>query len=76
MLSGSVGKCVSILVTLYLHPSAWHVHAQRRYDMRHEMLTQRAPFCIGARDGKKGHAESAFRDACRTFSGSCILKEH
>ena len=21
---------------------------QRRYDMRHEMLTQRAPFCIGA----------------------------
>ena len=22
--------------------------SQRRYDMRHEMLTQRAPFCIGA----------------------------
>ena len=36
--------------------------------MRHEMLTQRAPFCIG-RDGKKKHAESAFRDACRTSSG-------
>ena len=24
------------------------VEGQRRYDMRHEMLTQRAPFCIGA----------------------------
>ena len=24
------------------------VYRQRRYDMRHEMLTQRAPFCIGA----------------------------
>ena len=34
--------------------------------MRHEMLTQRAPFC----DGKKGHAESAFRDACRTSSSN------
>ena len=31
--------------------------------MHHEMLTQRAPFC----DGKKGHAESAFRDACPTL---------
>ena len=39
--------------------------------MRHEMLTQRAPFCIG-RDGKKGHAESAFRDACRTSSGKTL----
>ena len=33
--------------------------------MRHEMLTQRALFC----HHKKGHAESAFRDACRTSSG-------
>ena len=35
--------------------------------MRHEMLTQRARFLYW-RDGKKGHAESAFRDACRTSS--------
>ena len=25
------------------------------------------------RDGKKGHAESAFRDACRTSSGAYLL---
>ena len=41
---------------------------QRRYDMRHEMLIQSAPFCIGVMV-KKGHAESAFRDACHTSSG-------
>ena len=35
--------------------------------MRHEMLTQRALF-LPSRQYKKGHAESAFRDACRTSS--------
>ena len=34
--------------------------------MHHELLTQGALFCIG----KNGHAESAFRDACPTSSGS------
>ena len=33
---------------------------QRRCDMRHELLTQHALLL------QKGHAESAFRDACRT----------
>ena len=33
--------------------------AQRRYDMRHEMLTQRAPFCIGAM-AKKGTLSQHF----------------
>ena len=32
---------------------------QRRYDMRHEMLTQRAPFCIGAMT-KKGTLSQHF----------------
>ena len=49
-------------------------YEQRRYDMRHEMLTQCAPFCI---DVMAGHAESAFHDACRTSSGvrapTCIV---
>ena len=39
---------------------------QRRCDMRHELLTQRA-LCIGV-NAKKGHAESAFCDTC-TSSG-------
>ena len=38
--------------------------------MRHEMLTQRALF-LPSRQYKKGHAESAFRDACR--HGGCRL---
>ena len=33
--------------------------------MRHELLTQCALFC----ECKKGHAELAFCDACRTSSG-------
>ena len=36
--------------------------------MRHEMLSQRAPFCIGAM-AKKGTLSQHFRDACRTSSG-------
>ena len=32
---------------------------QRRYDMRHEMLTQRAPFCIGVM-AKKGTLSQHF----------------
>ena len=40
--------------------------------MRHELLTQRALFCIGV-NAKKGYADSAFRDACRTSSGFCQL---
>ena len=36
--------------------------------MCHELLTQHALFCIGVHC-KKGHAESAFRDACQTSSG-------
>ena len=36
--------------------------------MHHKLLTQRALFCIGV-NAKKGHAESAFCDACRTSSG-------
>ena len=31
--------------------------------MRHDLLTQRALFCM-----EKGHAESAIRDVCRTSS--------
>ena len=34
--------------------------------MRRKMLTQHAP--LYWRDGNKGHAESAFCDACRTSS--------
>ena len=33
--------------------------AQRRYDMRHEMLSQRAPFCIGTM-AKKGTLSQHF----------------
>ena len=45
---------------------------QRRYDMRHEMLTQRALFCHRANTKRgMGHADSAFCDACRTSSGPC-----
>ena len=40
--------------------------------MRHELLTQRALFCIWSQC-KKGHAESAFRDTCRTSPGFCQL---
>ena len=35
------------------------VNGQRRYDMRHEMLTQRAHFCIGAM-AKKGTLSQHF----------------
>ena len=40
--------------------------------MRQEMLTQRAPFCIGAM-AKKGHAESAFH-ACqnKVSTSACV----
>ena len=41
--------------------------------MRHELLTQRALFCIGV-NAKKGHAESAFRDVCRT-SSVCVAPD-
>ena len=37
----------------------WTPWIQRRYDMRHEMLTQRAPFCIGAM-AKKGTLSQHF----------------
>ena len=40
---------------------------QRRYDVCHDMLTQRALFALTPI--QKGHAESAIRDACRTSSG-------
>ena len=36
-----------------------YVRGQRRYDMRHEMLSQRAPFCIGAM-AKKGTLSQHF----------------
>ena len=42
--------------------------AQRRCDVRHELLTWRALFFV-LESMQKGHAESAFRDACRTSSG-------
>ena len=35
------------------------VRAQRRYDMHHEMLTQRAPFCIDVM-AKKGMLSQHF----------------
>ena len=41
---------------------------QRRYNLRHEMLTQRTFFVLHVM-AKKRYAESAFRDACRTSSG-------
>ena len=44
--------------------------------MRHKMLTHRALFCIDLVfdfNAKKGHAESAFCDACRTSAG-CSLR--
>jgi hypothetical protein len=37
--------------------------------MRHEMLTQHADVMA-----KKGYTESAFRDVCRTSSGSPLLE--
>ena len=38
--------------------------------MRHELLTQRALFVLKSfRVNAKRHAESAFRDACRTSFG-------
>ena len=42
-----------------------------QHDMRHEMLTKRALF-LPLRQCKKGHAESAFCDACRTSSESTV----
>ena len=54
-------KCERLLANL----GQW----QRRYDMRHEMLT---PF-LPSRQYKTGHAESAFRDACCTSSGPMDL---
>ena len=36
-----------------------HIPNQRRYDMRHEMLTQRARFCIGVM-AKKGTLSQHF----------------
>ena len=39
--------------------------------MRHEMLNSACPF-LPSRQYKKGHAESAFRDACRTSSVSNV----
>ena len=54
---------------------------QRRYDTRHEMLTQRALFALTPnglttpyRLAAQGHAELAFRDACRTSSAPSLLK--
>ena len=53
-----------------------HLGMLQRYDMRHEMLTQRAPFCISVM-AKKGHAESAFRDTCQlTRSTLCYYDYH
>jgi hypothetical protein len=40
--------------------------------MRHEMLTH---FCHHVNTKKKGHAESAFRDACHTSSGPALSQE-
>ena len=44
---------------------------QRRCGMRHKLLTQCALFVLESIFvlAKKGHTESAFRDACRTSSG-------
>ena len=39
--------------------------------MRHELLTQCALFYWS--QCKKGHAESAFRDACRASSGNMLF---
>ena len=44
---------------------------QRRYDTRHEMLTQHALYCIDSK-----HAESAICDAYRTSSGRYQLSRH
>jgi hypothetical protein len=41
--------------------------------MHHEVLTQRNPICHHI-NTKKGHAESAIRDTCRTSSGCHLLQ--
>ena len=43
----------------WLGEVAEYTTPQRRYDTRHEMLTQRAPFCIGAM-AKKGTLSQHF----------------
>ena len=52
------------------HEQPWYtrisVQPLWRCDMRQELLTQCAFFCYWSRC-KKGHAESAFRDVCRTL---------
>ena len=49
----------------YIGASPMQPHDQRRCDTGHELLTQRALFLYWS-ECKKGHAESAFRDACHT----------
>ena len=55
-------NCRSVLIDL---GPACVSTIQRRCDMRHELLTWHALFCIRV-NAKKRHAESAFRDACHT----------
>ena len=44
--------------------------------MRHELLTQHALFVLDPWSRcKKGHAESAFRGACRTSSDHSVLSD-
>ena len=47
----------SVRVCIFMRLQA--VMGQRRYDMRHEMLTQRARFCIGVM-AKKGTLSQHF----------------
>ena len=46
---------------------------QRRYDMRHEMPTQRAPFCIGAPMATKGMLSQHFVTHVVPPLSDCIL---
>ena len=46
---------------------------QRRYNMHHEVLTQRTFSAITSRAIQKGYAESAFCDTCHTSSGKGVL---
>ena len=74
----SLNNCISICilqVTTNLQSSvpfkgAWYSSEEVRHASRN--ADSACPF-LHWRDGKKGHAESAFRDACRTSYSYCSV---